>query len=171
VANKGSIRARAPSAANERVRRVMLANLPNRTLLDGVVTAVLDSRAMRYDVQVSPLPNLRCTVDITFPAERVAVLVHGCFWHGCKRHFQLPRTNSDWWAEKIAATVRRDRRQAKQLRAGGWKVVTVWEHDLRGARRNAAVGRIVHAASVPVKSSGLETADRKLNGRSVGPRE
>lgn len=59
----------------------------------------------------------------------VAIFVHGCFWHGCKTCFVVPKTNTDWWLRKIDETRRRDRRKSAHLRALGYSVVTFWEHD------------------------------------------
>lgn len=74
--------------------------------------------------------------DILFPTERVAVFVDGCFWHGCSQHRSIPQANRDWWNAKIVATQERDRRQEAELRAAGWYVIRMWEHeDLVGAGR------------------------------------
>lgn len=66
--------------------------------------------------------------DFVFPRRRIAVFVHGCFWHGCSRCYRRPGTNRRYWTEKIAANRRRDARVARYLRAEGWCVMTVWEH-------------------------------------------
>lgn len=60
--------------------------------------------------------------------EQVAVLVDGCFWHGCPRHYVMPRSNADFWAGKLRENVERDARQTAALIRGGWIVVRVWEH-------------------------------------------
>jgi DNA mismatch endonuclease (patch repair protein) len=57
------------------------------------------------------------------------VFVDGCFWHGCPDHGGTPRANRDWWVNKIATNQRRDNDTDDQLRALGWTVVRVWEHD------------------------------------------
>jgi DNA mismatch endonuclease (patch repair protein) len=75
------------------------------------------------------------TPDFAFPAARVAVFVHGCFWHGCPRHYRPPRSNGPFWRRKVEGNRRRDRRAARALRALGWRAVTVWEHDLAGGLR------------------------------------
>ena len=67
--------------------------------------------------------------DIVLPRRKLVVFVHGCFWHGCPRHFTTPKHNRAWWLEKIEANRRRDRRKAAQLRRMGWSVLTVWEHE------------------------------------------
>jgi DNA mismatch endonuclease (patch repair protein) len=75
--------------------------------------------------------------DLVLPRRGVVVFVHGCFWHGCPRHFTEPVHNRLWWREKIAANRRRDRRKEESLRRLGWSVVNVWEHEdpVRAANR------------------------------------
>lgn len=82
-------------------------------------------------------------VDVAFPGSRLAVQVNGCFWHACERHGSVPRTPQGYWGPKLRRNVERDVEVEAALRAAGWAVVTVWEHDLRGvgADRLAAVIR------------------------------
>lgn len=68
-------------------------------------------------------------VDIVFPGPRVAVLVDGCFWHGCPRHATFPKSNRGYWLPKLAENKGRDNRQSVHLQKAGWKVIRVWEHD------------------------------------------
>ena len=70
--------------------------------------------------------------DFVFPRLHAAVFVDGCFWHGCPRHATQPKTNAKFWRDKIAANQARDRRVNRALRKRGWKVVRIWEHELRG---------------------------------------
>lgn len=67
------------------------------------------------------------------------VFVHGCFWHGCRSHFRCPKTNSEFWAEKIRRNRERHSRNARTLRRMGYEVVVVWEHGLKGVRDMAKV--------------------------------
>ncbi|WP_354412660.1 very short patch repair endonuclease [Variovorax atrisoli] len=80
-----------------------------------------------------PLPG---TPDFAWPGLKVAVFVDGCFWHGCPRcNRPLPKTNSAFWAAKVARNQRRDRASARRLRALGWSVLRVWEHALSNPQR------------------------------------
>jgi len=72
--------------------------------------------------------------DFVFPRLKLAVFVDGCFWHGCPKHATQPKNNAAFWRKKIAANQARDRRVNRTLRARGWKVIRVWEHEL--TRRN-----------------------------------
>ncbi|SMF19394.1 T/G mismatch-specific endonuclease [Cellulosimicrobium cellulans J34] len=64
-----------------------------------------------------------------FPTARVAVFVDGCFWHSCPEHATQPKTNPEWWREKLARNVARDRATDNELLNAGWTVVRIWEHE------------------------------------------
>ena len=87
------------------------------------------------------LPRVR--PDFVFPRLRVAVFVDGCFWHGCPKHATQPKTNAAFWRDKIAANRARDRRVNHVLRALGWRVLRIWEHDLK-RRAEPALARRLH---------------------------
>lgn len=70
-------------------------------------------------------------VDVVFIGPRVAVLVDGCFWHGCPIHATYPKSNTSYWLPKLEENKERDCRQTIRLKKAGWKVVRVWEHDCR----------------------------------------
>ena len=82
--------------------------------------------------------------DFIFPKQRVAVFVDGCFWHGCAKHCRMPASNRKYWLGKISRNIRRDRVTRKSLREKGWKVVRVWEHELK-KRPQAALSRVSKA--------------------------
>src|SRR5476651_399510 len=69
--------------------------------------------------------------DFVFRARRVAVFVDGCFWHGCPRHYRRPGSRRAFWDAKIARNRARDRLVTRALRKAGWKVLRIWEHELK----------------------------------------
>ena len=69
--------------------------------------------------------------DFAFSRLRIAVFVDGCFWHGCPKCYQRPQWNRRFWEEKLRRNRARDRLVSKTLRAKGWKVLRIWEHELR----------------------------------------
>lgn len=69
--------------------------------------------------------------DFVFREKKVAVFVDGCFWHGCPKCYIRPRQNQKFWDAKFATNHERDRKVNKALKAAGWKVLRIWEHELR----------------------------------------
>lgn len=80
--------------------------------------------------------------DFAFPRRKLAVFVDGCFWHACPEHGAKPGTNVDYWSNKLAANVARDKAANKALRSKGWQVVRIWQHDLRPASRKVLLRRL-----------------------------
>lgn len=89
----------------------------------------LHRRGARFFVDRAPLPGLRRRADLVFPRKRVAVYVDGCFWHSCPQHATAPKNNAQWWSDKLAANVVRDRDTDARLVDAGWTVVRIWEHE------------------------------------------
>ena len=69
--------------------------------------------------------------DFIFPQQKVVLFVDGCFWHGCPKHSNMPKNNRAFWAKKPGANKDRDKFVNGKLRKMGWKVVRVWEHELK----------------------------------------
>lgn len=84
--------------------------------------------------------------DMLMPRHRLAVFVHGCFWHrheGCARA-TIPKTRTEFWMKKLACNVERDAIQQGELRALGWKVLTIWQCELRDP--SAVAARLIVSA-------------------------
>lgn len=94
------------------------------------VRSLLHRLGYRFRLHSRRLPG--CP-DIVLPKYRSVVFVHGCFWHrhpGCPFAY-TPKSRTDFWAKKFAENVARDRRTIGTLRQAGWKVIVVWECELR----------------------------------------
>jgi DNA mismatch endonuclease (patch repair protein) len=91
----------------------------------------------RYRLNRGDLPG---KPDIVLAGRRLAVFVHGCFWHGhdCARGARIPKANRDYWTAKIARNRARDVASRAALEAGGWRVETVWECELKDRGELAA---------------------------------
>lgn len=89
----------------------------------------LHRRGVRYYVDRAPMKGVRRRADLVFPRRKVAVYVDGCFWHSCPQHATFPKNNAQWWAEKLAGNVTRDRDTDTRLTDAGWTVVRIWEHE------------------------------------------
>lgn len=89
----------------------------------------LHAKGLRYRLHAQALPG---KPDIVFAGARVAVFVHGCFWHGhdCARGSRRPKTNAAYWAAKIARNRSRDVANIEALRDTGWRVEIVWTCEI-----------------------------------------
>lgn len=100
-----------------------------------LVRKFLFSRSFRYRLNHSRLPG---HPDIVLRKYRTVIFVNGCFWHGhdgCK-YFVLPKTNTEFWANKIKRNKERDIKEQKELAAMGWHCITIWECQLKSAMRD-----------------------------------
>lgn len=123
--------------------RIMRAVKRSKTAPEVALQSALCGVGLRPDTNRRDLPG---SPDIVFPQERLAVFVHGCFWH---RHARCrlstePKTNRSYWQQKFAANVTRDRRKARELRRQGWKAITVWQCQV--AKNAAAVAQRIKIA-------------------------
>jgi DNA mismatch endonuclease (patch repair protein) len=125
-----SIRARAPAASSPLIRRVMQANRSSNTRPELLLGGSLRQAGLRFRKNIRPEPGFKCKADLVFSTRKLCIFVDGCYWHGCPKHFKTPRTNADWWNEKIDDTRRRDREKRKHLRERGWTVLRIWEHEI-----------------------------------------
>lgn len=116
----------ASSAAN---RRSMLGNRSRDTAPELALRRLVHATGLRYRVAAKPLPGMRRTADLLFRPTRVAVFIDGCYWHGCPEHFVPPKTNPEYWREKIARNIQRDHDTDAKLAAAGWLVLRFWEHQ------------------------------------------
>lgn len=62
---------------------------------------------------------------------KVAIFVHGCFWHKCPKHYSEPKSRKKYWIPKVEDNVKRDKRNVRLLRKNGYSVLTIWEHDIK----------------------------------------
>lgn len=99
------------------------------TAPEAVVCVKLRELGIRFETNCTDLPG---SPDIVLRSSRLAVFVHGCFWHrhdGC-RLASIPRSNVEFWLEKFGANRRRDRRNRDCLRALGWKTMVLWQCEI-----------------------------------------
>jgi DNA mismatch endonuclease, patch repair protein len=94
------------------------------------VRKALTRLGARYRLHRKDLPG---NPDLVMPGRRLAIFVHGCFWHGhdCARGARVPKANRDYWLAKVARNVARDERSVLALAAAGWRVEVVWECDFK----------------------------------------
>ena len=96
------------------------------------VRRALTRLGARYRLHRKDLPG---SPDVVLPGRRLALFVHGCFWHGhdCARGSRTPKQNRDYWTAKVGRNVARDVRTQGELVELGWRVETLWECELKDA--------------------------------------
>lgn len=107
----------------------MRSNTRRDTKPERALRSALFKLGLRYRIDSRPLPHVNRRADIVFRPVKVAIFMHGCFWHGCPDHCVLPTRNAAFWTDKIQRNKQRDRETLQFLEQAEWIAVTVWEHD------------------------------------------
>ena len=108
------------------------------------VRKYLFSNGFRYRKNVASLPG---KPDIVLPKYKVCIFVNGCFWHGhegCK-YFVWPKNNAEFWKRKITSNMARDKHSHALLEQSGWRVLTIWECELKGSNLEPFLEKLVNA--------------------------
>jgi len=95
-----------------------------------IVRKYLFANGFRYRLHVKDLPG---KPDIVLPKYKTVIFVNGCFWHGHEGCIEAskPKTNSEFWENKIQKNIKRDRNNIKLIENLGWKVIIIWECELK----------------------------------------
>lgn len=107
-----------------------------------LVRKFLHAHGYRYRLHVKNMPG---KPDIVLPKYKTVIFVHGCFWHGhegCK-YYVVPKTKTEWWLNKINTNIANDTKAITALRIAGWKIITLWECDLKPATAGASFRKIL----------------------------
>ncbi len=114
-------------------RSAVMAKIKSKdTKPEWIVRRYLYARGYRYRKNVRRLPG---TPDIVLKKYGVAIFIHGCFWHGHSVDGHLPHSNTEYWQKKIERNRKRDEKNKKELLKLGWRVITIWECQLKPAVR------------------------------------
>lgn len=98
-----------------------------------IVRKFLHGLGFRYKLHDKTLPG---KPDLVLPKYKTVIFIHGCFWHGhskCK-YYVVPKTRTDWWVNKINTNITNDVKAIKALKKEGWKIITIWECNLKSAK-------------------------------------
>jgi DNA mismatch endonuclease, patch repair protein len=109
-----------------------------------LVRKFLFANGFRYRLHVKTLPG---KPDIVLPKYKTVIFIHGCFWHGhdgCK-YFVVPKTRTEWWLEKINGNKSHDIKNIETLSSEGWKVVVIWECELKTSQKNSDLSSLLAA--------------------------
>ncbi|MEV0746649.1 MULTISPECIES: very short patch repair endonuclease [unclassified Streptomyces] len=93
------------------------------------VRKLLHASGYRYRLNERVPHMSRRTIDIAFTRAKVAVFLDGCFWHGCPEHATQPKSNAEWWRQKLDRNMARDAETTAHLVTEGWTVLRFWEHQ------------------------------------------
>ncbi len=88
---------------------------------------ILKGRKVKHKMH----PKIEGNPDIIISEHKIAVFIHGCFWHKCPKCFKAPSTRVDFWSKKIEDTIKRDKESTRKLKSNGWKIIRIWEHEIR----------------------------------------
>lgn len=107
----------------------MRGNRSRDTAPELAVRRLAHAAGLRYLVDARPEAAINRRADLVFRGPRIAVFIDGCFWHGCSEHHRAPQRNSDYWSNKVARNIARDRDTTARLTEAGWTVLRYWEHQ------------------------------------------
>ncbi|MCB0396821.1 MAG: DNA mismatch endonuclease Vsr [Flavobacteriales bacterium] len=107
-----------------------------------LVRRFLHTNGFRYRLHDKHLPG---KPDIILKKYNTVIFIHGCFWHGHEgcRYFVVPKTRTQWWLDKINRNKAKDTESCTQLKRHGWRIITVWECDLKKDKRDATLKRLI----------------------------
>ena len=133
-----------PAERSENMSRIRSTN----TKPEEIVRKYLFSHGFRYRKNDKRYPG---KPDIVLPKYRTIIFVNGCFWHmhGCSRS-RLPRSNQEYWKPKIERNIQRDAENQQKLEADGWKVIVVWECELKKRIAEERLSRLCEEIRVDI---------------------
>ncbi|MGG5210790.1 very short patch repair endonuclease [Chryseobacterium sp. MIQD13] len=104
---------------------------------------LLFSKGFRYRINNKNLPG---KPDIVLKKYNTVIFVNGCFWHGHQncRYYVIPKTRTEFWTDKINGNKKRDKKNTELLLQKGWKVITVWECELKKDNLDQTVEKLIH---------------------------
>ena len=109
-----------------------------------VVRRFLFANGYRYRLHDPKLPG---KPDIVLPKYKTVIFINGCFWHGHKgcSYFVLPKTRTEWWLQKIKGTMARDKAAEVALNVLGWRVIVIWECQLKKDNQTITLSSLLSA--------------------------
>lgn len=130
---------------SKETRSYNMSRIKNRnTKPEIIVRKYLFHKGFRYRINVKNLPG---KPDIVLSRYKIVIFINGCFWHkhdGCP-YFVVPKTRTEWWMDKINKNKARDTEQQKQLQDAGWKVLVIWECELKPGNREYTLIKIIES--------------------------
>ncbi len=125
-------------------RRINMQNIRSKnTKMELNVRSHLHKKGLRFRIHT----NLIGKPDIVFPSKKVVVFLDSCFFHKCRQHYIQPKSNLKYWKPKIERNTERAKEVNKALRKQGWKVLRIWEHQVK-KNLDESVNRIINLYNI-----------------------
>jgi len=117
----------ADNLSREKRSKVMASIRGKNTRPEVTIRKILWKKGMRYRLHNKSVFG---TPDISLKKRKIAIFVDGCFWHGCNRCYKEPKTNVEFWRNKIIQNKKRRIKVRRHLKKEGWRILEFWEHEI-----------------------------------------
>jgi len=117
----------ADNLSREKRSKVMASIRGKNTKPEVTIRKILWKKGMRYRLHNKSVFG---TPDISIKKKKIAIFVDGCFWHGCNRCYKEPKTNVEFWRNKIIQNKKRRIKVRRHLKKEGWRILEFWEHEI-----------------------------------------
>lgn len=124
--------------SKEKRSEMMRSVKSTHTKLEDRITKDLWAQGLRFRKNTNSLPG---KPDISVKTKKKVVFIDSCFWHGCPIHFRLPKSNVEFWRNKITTNIHRDLKISAYYTTKNWSILRVWEHDVKN-NYSAAIEKI-----------------------------
>lgn len=138
-----------PDTISQKRRSEIMSHIKSKnTSIELLVRKKLYSLGYRFRVNYKLLPG---KPDIVFTKRQIAIFIHGCFWHGHEigcRYSHIPQSRQEYWNNKISKTKQRDGAHIKELSENGWKVIIIWECEIK-TKFDDTIDKLINAIGNP----------------------
>lgn len=127
------------NVSKEKRSNTMKAVKSKNTKIEKIVSKEIWGRGIRFRKNVK---NLKGKPDIAIKKYKIVIFIDSCFWHGCPLHGRIPKSNVDYWNNKIKRNIERDKSINQYYRRKGWNILRIWEHDLNKKKFSQTIDEI-----------------------------
>ncbi|PLT29824.1 very short patch repair endonuclease [Peribacillus deserti] len=117
-----------PDKFSKETRSRIMGSIRARSKLEDRVSRALWKKGFRFRKNDRTLYG---TPDISIKKYRIVIFIDSCYWHACLEHFKMPKSNTEFWENKIERNRARDSRVTRHYEEKGWNIIRIWEHDLQ----------------------------------------
>ncbi|WP_439024603.1 very short patch repair endonuclease [Bacillus halotolerans] len=127
------------NVSKEKRSNTMKAVKSKNTKIEKVVSKEIWGRGIRFRKNVK---NLKGKPDIAIKKYKIVIFIDSCFWHGCPLHGRIPKSNVEFWNNKIKRNIERDKSINQYYTKKGWNILRIWEHDLNKKKFSQTIDKI-----------------------------